>query len=47
MGLLIGILLFCLTIVVAVSIGMKANQNVRAYKDDEHEIFVGNEKDNL
>lgn len=45
MELLLGIALFLLTIFVGTAIGMKANQNVREFKDDEHEIFVGNEAD--
>lgn len=41
MTLLLGIALFIVTILTATLIGMKANQNVRDFKEDEHEIFVG------
>ncbi len=41
MEVLIGFGLVLLTLVVGTAIGMNANKNVRAFKEEEHEIFVG------
>lgn len=38
--LVVGILLVCLTLTVAIAIGAKANRSVREYNEQEHEMFV-------
>lgn len=41
MSVFIGFALVIITLAVGTAIGMKANNNVRAFNEDEHEIFVG------
>lgn len=41
MEVFIGFALVLITLVVGTAIGMHANKNVRAFKEEEHEIFVG------
>lgn len=36
-----GFALVLFTLVVGTAIGVRANKNVRAFNDDDHEIFVG------
>ncbi|MDP4161743.1 MAG: hypothetical protein Q8906_10785 [Bacillota bacterium] len=41
MEVFVGIALIILTILVGTAIGLKANKNVRSFKEAEHEIYVG------
>lgn len=41
MEVVLGFALVLLTLAVGTSIGVRANKNVRAFKEEEHEIFVG------
>ncbi|MEH7332112.1 hypothetical protein V7161_05705 [Neobacillus drentensis] len=41
MGVVIGFALVLLTLAAGTAIGVRANKNVRAFNDGEHEIFVG------
>jgi hypothetical protein len=43
MEVFIGIALVIITLAVGTAIGLKANKNVRTFKEEEHEIFVGRE----
>lgn len=40
MMVVLGILLVCFTLTVAVAIGAKANQSVRQFNEQEHEMFL-------
>jgi hypothetical protein len=40
MEVFIGFALVVITLCVGTAIGMNANKNVRAFKEEEHEIFV-------
>jgi hypothetical protein len=40
---IVGFGLVLVTLVMGTAIGLKANKNVKAFKDEEHEIFVGRE----
>lgn len=40
----IGFALVIITLVVGTAIGVKANKNVRAFNEEEHEIFVGRDE---
>lgn len=44
MELFLGVVLVLFTLAVGTAIGMKANSNVRAFNEDEHEIFVGRDE---
>ncbi|MEH7439635.1 hypothetical protein V7182_19435 [Neobacillus drentensis] len=44
MEVLIGIALVIITLAVGSAIGLRANKNVRAFKEEEHEIFVGSDE---
>lgn len=44
MEVFIGFALVAITLAVGTAIGVKANRNVRAFKEEEHEIFVGREE---
>lgn len=41
MEVLLGFLLIIVTLAVGTGIGVKANNNVRNFNEEEHEIFVG------
>jgi hypothetical protein len=41
MEVVIGFALVIITLLTGTAIGMHANKNVRAFKEEEHEIFVG------
>ncbi|MGG1678080.1 hypothetical protein ACIFOT_20410 [Neobacillus sp. NRS-1170] len=41
MGVVIGFALVLFTLSVGAAIGVRANKNVRAFNEEEHEIFVG------
>jgi hypothetical protein len=43
MEVFIGFALVIITLAVGTAIGLKANKNVRTFKEEEHEIFVGRE----
>ncbi|MEH7505777.1 hypothetical protein V7152_28130 [Neobacillus drentensis] len=43
MEVVIGFALVLVTLAVGTAIGFMANKNVRAFKEEEHEIFVGRE----
>ncbi|WP_342431746.1 hypothetical protein [Neobacillus sp. FSL H8-0543] len=45
MGVIIGFALVLLTLGVGTAIGLNANKNVRAFKEEDHEIFVGRENE--
>lgn len=45
MEVMIGFGLIILTLFVGTAIGVTANKNVRNFKEEDHEIFVGNEMD--
>jgi hypothetical protein len=40
---IVGFGLVLVTLVMGTAIGLKANKNVKAFKDEDHEIFVGRE----
>ncbi|WP_159433140.1 hypothetical protein [Bacillus massilinigeriensis] len=42
MEVFIGFGLVLFTLIVGTAIGVNANKNVRAFKEEDHEIFVGN-----
>ncbi|MEH7109685.1 hypothetical protein [Bacillus sp. JJ1764] len=44
MEVFIGFALVIITLVVGTAIGMNANKNVRTFKEEEHEIFVGKDE---
>ncbi|MGJ7913007.1 hypothetical protein [Neobacillus sp. LXY-1] len=44
MEVFIGFTLVIITLVVGTAIGMNANKNVRTFKEEEHEIFVGKDE---
>ncbi|WP_156431419.1 hypothetical protein [Bacillus sp. FJAT-29814] len=41
MEVVIGFALVIITLLTGTAIGINANRNVRAFKEEEHEIFVG------
>ncbi|WP_169802744.1 hypothetical protein [Neobacillus soli] len=43
MEVVIGFAMVLFTLAVGTAIGIRANKNVRAFKEEEHEIFVGRE----
>jgi hypothetical protein len=43
MEVVIGFAMVIFTLAVGTAIGVKANKNVRAFNEEEHEIFVGRE----
>ncbi|MDQ1145631.1 MAG: hypothetical protein ABGX20_23500 [Bacillus sp. (in: firmicutes)] len=44
MEVVIGFALVIITLVVGSAIGLRANKNVRAFNEEEHEIFVGSDE---